>query len=198
MVFVEYYSPSCGHCVRFAPEYDQLALKVKEEGLNIVIAAVDLVTEKTVDEWVEVSGYPTLRLYLNGNEVEYSGARTGEDILQFIKKAQTTTLSSLPEEIPNPSVIVRGVTNDSPLQLLPLLYTRFPIYSAEGESFEVSVQNGKQSNSYKGEANLQEVAAWLEDITEPLIVSVVDSKPAKKLTKSLEGKVPLLVVAKRD
>lgn len=198
MVFVEYYSPSCGHCVRFAPEYDQLALKVKEEGLNIVIAAVDLVTEKTVDEWVEVSGYPTLRLYLNGNEVEYSGARTGEDILQFIKKAQTTTLSSLPEEIPNPSVIVRGIANNSPLQLLPLLYTRFPIYSAEGESFEVSVQNGKQSNSYQGEANLQEVAAWLEDITEPLIVSVVDSKPAKKLTKSLEGKVPLLVVAKRD
>ena len=65
--------------------------------MNIVIAAVDLVTEKAVGEWVDVNGYPTLRLYLNGNEVEYSGARTGEDILQFIKKAQATTLSSLPE-----------------------------------------------------------------------------------------------------
>ena len=45
---------------------------------------------------------------------------------------------------------------------------------------------------------MQEVAAWLEDITEPLIVSVVDSKPAKKLTKSLEGNAPLLVIVKRD
>lgn len=92
---MEYYSPSCGHCVRFAPEYDQLALKVKEEGLNIVIAAVDLVTEKAVGEWVDVNGYPTLRLYINGNEVEYNGARSGDDILQFIKKAQTTTLTTL-------------------------------------------------------------------------------------------------------
>ena len=48
---------------------------------NIVIAAVDLVTEKAVGEWVDVNGYPTLRLYLNGNEVEYNGARTGDDIL---------------------------------------------------------------------------------------------------------------------
>ena len=91
---MEYYSPSCGHCVRFAPEYDQLALKVKEEGLNIVIAAVDLVTEKAVSEWVEVGGYPTLRLFINGNEVDYNGARSGEDILSFIKKAQTITLNT--------------------------------------------------------------------------------------------------------
>lgn len=42
-VFIEYYSPSCGHCVRFAPEYEKLATKVKEEGLPFVIAAVDLV-----------------------------------------------------------------------------------------------------------------------------------------------------------
>ena len=29
-------------------------------------------------------------------------------------------------------------------------------------------------------------------------MSVVDSKPAKKLTKSLEGNAPLLVIVKRD
>jgi thiol-disulfide isomerase/thioredoxin len=44
VVFVEYYSPNCGHCVRFAPEYEKLATKVKEEGLGFVVAAADLVT----------------------------------------------------------------------------------------------------------------------------------------------------------
>ncbi len=44
-VFVEYYSPNCGHCVRFAPEYEKLATKVKEEGLGFVVAAADLVGE---------------------------------------------------------------------------------------------------------------------------------------------------------
>jgi hypothetical protein len=69
---------------------------------------------------------------------------------------------------------------------------------AEGESFEVSVQYGKHSGSYQGEVILKDIATWLDEATEPLIVSVVDSKPAKKLTRALEGKASLLVVAKRD
>lgn len=81
---------------------------------------------------------------------------------------------------------------------MPLVYTRFPVYWIEGESFGVFVQNGKRSSSYEGEATLKEVAAWLEDTTEPLIVSVVDSSPAKKLTRALEGQAPLLVVVKRN
>jgi hypothetical protein len=34
-----------------------------------VIAAVDLQAESDVNNWVNVAGYPTLRLYINGNEV---------------------------------------------------------------------------------------------------------------------------------
>jgi hypothetical protein len=60
------------------------------------------------------------------------------------------------------------------------------------------VQNGKRSSSYEGEEILKKVAAWLEDTTKPLIVSVVDSSPAKKLTRALEGKAPLLAVVKRN
>lgn len=42
IVFVEYYTPGCGHCIRLAPEYENLATKVKNDGLPYVIAAVDL------------------------------------------------------------------------------------------------------------------------------------------------------------
>jgi len=41
-VFVEYYSATCGHCVRFAPEYEELATKLKAENSEFVIAGVDL------------------------------------------------------------------------------------------------------------------------------------------------------------
>lgn len=70
-VFIEYYSPNCGHCVRFAPEYEKLATKVKEESLGFVVAAVDLVSESKVGEWVQVQGYPTLRLIVNGKAIDY-------------------------------------------------------------------------------------------------------------------------------
>lgn len=61
-----------------------MAIKVKADGLDYVIAAVDLQTESAVNEWVDVQGYPTLRLYINGNEIEYQGPRGGEEILKFI------------------------------------------------------------------------------------------------------------------
>lgn len=41
-VFIEYYSPGCGHCIAFAPEYEKLATQLKEQNSDIVIAAVDM------------------------------------------------------------------------------------------------------------------------------------------------------------
>jgi thiol-disulfide isomerase/thioredoxin len=40
-VFVEFYSPNCGHCVRFAPEYEKVAKHFKNAESKVVIAAVD-------------------------------------------------------------------------------------------------------------------------------------------------------------
>lgn len=41
-VFVIFYSPTCGHCVTFAPEYEQLAQVLKGNESSYVIAAVDM------------------------------------------------------------------------------------------------------------------------------------------------------------
>ena len=74
-VFIEYYSPTCGHCVQFAPEYEALATKLQGEDSKYIIAAVDLEEHAEVGEWTNVNGYPTLRFYINGIEVDYNGPR---------------------------------------------------------------------------------------------------------------------------
>ncbi len=51
---------------------------------------------------------------------------------------------------------------------------------------------------YSGEAVLDQVVAWLDDVTEPIVVAVVDSKPTKRLSKALDGKAPLLVITRRE
>lgn len=199
-VFVEYYSPNCGHCVRFAPEYEKLAAKVKEEGLDYVIAAVDLVTDKEIGDWVEVQGYPTLRFFINGKSIDYNGERNAEAVLNFINSAVKTKLltAASVEEIPRPSVAVYGVAADSELQYLPLLFTRYPIYHIQGDhSFKVEVY-GKKTETSSEKTTLQEVSDWLNDITEPLIVGVVDKAPTKRLNNALQGKYPLLVIVRRD
>lgn len=199
-VFVEYYSPNCGHCVSFAPEYEKLAAKVKENGLDYVIAAVDLVTDKEIGDWVEVQGYPTLRFFINGKAIDYSGERNAEAVLNFINNAVKTKLltAASVEEIPRPAVAVYGVAEDSELQYLSLLFTRYPVYLIQGNnSFKIDVF-GKKTESTSDKTTLQEAADWLNDVTEPLIVGVVDKTPTKRLNNALQGKYPLLVIVRRD
>ena len=40
-VFVEFYIPTCGHCVRYAPEYEKVGKHFKNAESKVVIAAVD-------------------------------------------------------------------------------------------------------------------------------------------------------------
>lgn len=65
-VFIEYYSPNCGHCVKFAPEYEKLATQLKEANSEFVIAAVDMATQEEVANWIDINGYPSLRFFVNG------------------------------------------------------------------------------------------------------------------------------------
>lgn len=46
IVLVEYYSKNCGHCIKFAKEYEELATEVKEAGLEFVIAGVDMTEQQ--------------------------------------------------------------------------------------------------------------------------------------------------------
>lgn len=65
------------------------------------------------------------------------------------------------------------------------IYTRFPVYQFLGESeFKVEIHE-KKFAAYTGEKDVNAVAEWLEENTEPLIVNVVEANPAKKLSKAL-------------
>lgn len=78
------------------------------------------------------------------------------------------------------------------------IYTRFPVYQVLGESeFKVEIHE-KKFAAYSGEKDVKAVAEWLDENTEPLIVNVVETNPAKKLTKALEDQTPLLIIVNRD
>ena len=64
---VEFYAPWCGHCKNLAPEYEKVAAALK--GIAS-IAAIDASNEK-ID--VEIEGYPTILLYVDGKSLEFDG-----------------------------------------------------------------------------------------------------------------------------
>lgn len=75
---VEFYAPWCGHCQRLTPEYESAARALK--GIAN-IAAVNADQEHT---GVSVQGYPTIKFFNDGKEVDYNGGRTADQIVNWV------------------------------------------------------------------------------------------------------------------
>lgn len=85
-ILIEFYAPWCGHCKKLAPEYEKAAQKLKKDTPYIPLAKVDCTAEKETADKYDIQGFPTLKFFINGQAIEYSGGRTEEEIIQWIKK----------------------------------------------------------------------------------------------------------------
>ncbi|XP_028647247.2 protein disulfide-isomerase A3 isoform X2 [Erpetoichthys calabaricus] len=74
----------CGHCKRLAPEYESAATRLK--GI-VPLAKVDCTASTNVCNKYGVSGYPTLKIFRDGEDSgSYDGPRTADGIVSHLKK----------------------------------------------------------------------------------------------------------------
>jgi protein disulfide-isomerase A1 len=85
-VLVEFYAPWCGHCKHLAPEYENAAQILSDEGSSIKLVKVDATIESELGKRFSVKGYPTLIFFKNGNQVPYDGDRTAAGIVNWVKR----------------------------------------------------------------------------------------------------------------
>lgn len=70
------------------PDYIKAADELKKEGFPGHLAMVDCTEHTDIAEEYKISGFPTIKLFKNGQVIgEYEGKRTPEDIKQFIKSS---------------------------------------------------------------------------------------------------------------
>ncbi|CAF2024559.1 unnamed protein product [Rotaria magnacalcarata] len=85
-VLVKFVAPWCGHCKALEPVYAGAARKLAESGSEVKLASVDATIEADLAKRFEVRGYPTLKFFLDGTVLEYTGGRSESDIISWLKK----------------------------------------------------------------------------------------------------------------
>lgn len=93
--FVKFYAPWCGHCKSMAPGYSKLAQRMKTQENGVAIAKVDATIETALAEKFGIKGFPTLKLFIDGQPVDYSGAREEEPMYNWLMKKTGPSTSEL-------------------------------------------------------------------------------------------------------
>jgi len=88
---VMYYAPWCPHCHSMVPVLNEVADKVYENSnmSDIVVGSVDCTLDdnQVLNNNMNIMGYPTLKLYKNGEYLEdYRGPRDANALLLTIEK----------------------------------------------------------------------------------------------------------------
>ena len=83
-LLVLFYAPWCGHCKKFHPEYEKAATTLRKE--NLYLAKVDAPVEKKLAEKFEIQGFPTVKLFIKGHPIEYTGGRKESEVVNWMRK----------------------------------------------------------------------------------------------------------------
>ena len=82
MVF--FYAPWCIRCKNFHPEYEKAARTLRKE--NLFLAKVDATVEKNLDKRYEFTGYPAIKLFIKGKDIDYNKARNEVEVVNWMRR----------------------------------------------------------------------------------------------------------------
>jgi len=86
VVLVMFYAPWCGHCKSMKADYARAAEQLTNAKVPHVLAAVDATQERDLANRFSIKGYPTIKFFRRGNEVEdYDGGRKTKDLVSYIE-----------------------------------------------------------------------------------------------------------------
>ena len=86
-LLVYFYAPWCIRCNKFHPEYEKAASVLRKE--NLFLAKVDATVEKKLDKRFQLTGFPVVKLFIKGKEIEYNKERKSLDLINWMRRKTT-------------------------------------------------------------------------------------------------------------
>lgn len=203
-LLVEFYAPWCGHCKRLAPEYAAAAAELKEDGVRI--AKVDATVARELASRFSIQGFPTLKWFVGGKAVEYSGGRTKASIVSWVKKRSgpsTVALSdadALSSFLDRAEVSVVGVFDSesgaafeafkasaSGAEELEYGVVSSSVasaaglsgYSGSGDAIVLARSFDEGNLVYSGESDVEALDSWIKANSLPLVVTFTQESASK-------------------
>lgn len=120
-VLLDFYAPQCSPCMKLAPLFKESADILKKLGAPCVLAKIDGTESKTAIKKIELDGYPTVVLFINGKPHEHlETTNSVDEIVTYM----TTMLDKFSD--PNePKTKATSKTDDELLMLTPDTYQDF-------------------------------------------------------------------------
>lgn len=85
---IEFYSPWCGHCKRFAPTYESVAMTLHNDPkTNIKVGKIDGSSDLVLASRFAVRGFPSFYLIDGWDVYQFKDARSKEKLIQFATRA---------------------------------------------------------------------------------------------------------------
>ncbi|KAF2301213.1 hypothetical protein GH714_020846 [Hevea brasiliensis] len=94
------YAPWCPRSAELMPQFAEAANKLKEFGSSLLMAKLDAERYPKAASMLDIKGFPTLLLFVNGSSHVYTGGFSAEDIVIWARKkagAPVIRLSSITE-----------------------------------------------------------------------------------------------------
>ena len=83
-LFIVFYAPWCGHCIKLLPELENASKILIQE--NIILAKVDATKEIKISRKYKINSYPTLIFFKEKIPIKYIGPRTEKDLMDWAQK----------------------------------------------------------------------------------------------------------------
>ena len=187
-LLVLFYAPWCGHCKKFHPEYEKAATVLRKE--NLYLAKVDATVEKKLAEKFEIQGFPTVKLFIKGQAIEYTGGRRESEVINWMRKKTgpaTKTLKTVEEvekfQKDNDVVLVYFGSNKADIEEFTKVARKnedFPFGVVEAEDVIKKFSKAGTIVLFK---NFDEGKRELTEIKEKAIDEFIDKFSAPKVMK---------------